>query len=428
VSTNAQGVDRIFAEETNRLTAERLPIGAVAFALVFGAAWVFEHAAHPERDAVFAVIYAAELLTVGAAVLLIRQPGWRRHSRRIAVATAVALLGWICAYHVAVRGEAEILASALIYLATGTMVLFPWGWQGQLCVALGTVLVFGVAVALGERLATPLAINLLGLGTVSALTVSGAAFLSRHRWRFLWQAAQLRAANAALEDANQTKNQFLASVSHELRTPLNIIVGYTDLLLEGHFGTLAPEVSDTLDRIARNGRSLVYLISDLLDLARIEAGRLTVRLAPVRLAPMFEEMSRFVEPRLRSVDVRFRTEVPDSLAVVADRHRLEQILVNLLSNALKFTERGEIAIRAGEPVSSTVAIEVHDTGVGIEAGELPRLFEPFSQGANGRKAGGVGIGLSLSARLAAAMGGTLSVTSQVGHGSTFVLQLPVATE
>lgn len=416
-----------FGAETNRLITDRLPIGAAAFAAVFAIAWIVEHRTHPERDGYFAAVYGLELLTAGAAVVLARRAGWSSRSRGLAVVLAVALIAQVGSYHVLVRGEGEVLNIALLYLVTGTMVLIPWDWQGQLPVALSAMLSYGIALACGARSATPLAINLLGLGAIGALSVGGAAFLAQQR-RALWQqTAALRTANAALAEANRTKNQFIANVSHELRTPLSIIVGYTDLLLDDAFGTLSSETREALERVAHTGRNLVHLVADLLDLARIEAGRLEVRLDRVELAAVFADMTRVVEPWLRGKDVRFHTQLSDAIGVTADRDRLEQILVNLLSNAAKFTEHGEIRLRARRS-DDTVAIEVQDTGCGIDSADLPAIFEPFAQGARGKQAGGAGIGLSLSAVLARTMGGELTASSKVGRGSTFVVRLPAAPE
>ncbi len=420
--------DDRFTADTTRLIAERLPIGAVALVAVFAVAWFFEHRAHPDRDAYFAAFYGLEIVTVCAAVLLCRSAGWRHRSRVVAVITAVALIAQVSGYHTAVRGEGEILNMALLYLVTGTMVLVPLDWHGQLPVALAAILAYSIAIASGVRSATPLAINVLGLGTIAALSVAGAAFLAQQR-RTLWQqAVALREANDALAEANRTKNQFIANVSHELRTPLSIIVGYTDLLRDGEFGAMSAEARDTLERIAQNGRNLVHLVADLLDLTRIEAGRLEVRPGRVELASVFAHMTRVVEPWLSGKDVRFRSELADATGVTADRDRLEQILVNLLSNAAKFTEHGEILLRARRVEGAAVAIEVRDTGVGFDAAELPTIFEPFGQGASGKKVGGVGVGLSLSAALARAMGGELTADSEPDRGSTFVLRLPVAAD
>ena len=426
VSERAHDVDRLFTEETSRLTAERLPLGGLTLLLVFAVAWLFEHAAHPERDSYYAIVYAGEALCLGTAIALVRRPTWRTHSRAVAVTTLVALIGCVTLYHIFVTGESAVLAMALLYMLSGAMVLLPWGWQGQLPVALSAVTLYGVAVAKGVTVTSQLPMEVLGITTISGLSVGGAAFMSQQRRRFLEQAAELRAANAALAQANEAKNQFLAGVSHELRTPLNIIVGYTDLLLERHFGVLPDAAIEALEAVARNTRTLVYLINDLLDLARIEAGRLAVSLARVELPPVFAQLLRFVESKLDGRPVHFHSQAPAGIAVIADRERLEQILVNLLSNAAKFTARGDIRLVATRQPDDMVAIEVHDTGVGIDAHEIAAMFQPFSQGAMGRKLGGVGIGLSISARLAHAMGGELSVRSEVGAGSTFTLRLPAA--
>jgi len=426
VERSEADIERSFREETARLTAARLPLGTVAVAAVFAFAWILEHGAHPERDWVYAVVYVGELLTLGVALALTRRPRWGAARLTVAAVALAAIPPWIGAYHIWTQGEGEVLVMALLYLTTGTMVLFPWGWQGQLPVVLSAMLTYTVAVQMGVRTASPLAMNFLGLATISTLSVGGAVFLARHRRRFLRQASRLRLANTALAAASQAKNQFLAGVSHELRTPLNIIVGYADLLAEGHFGALPAEAQEAVARVARSSRSLGYLINDLLDLARMEAGRLLVHLHPVELAPVFAEMAQFVEPRLNREQVAFHWEAPASLRVIADRERLVQVLVNLLSNALKFTARGEIHLRVQAPEDSVVAIEVRDTGVGIDASELHTLFEPFHQGASGRKLGGVGIGLSVSARLAEAMGGQLSASSEPGCGARFVLRLPAA--
>ena len=401
-------------------------MGAAAFAVVFTIAGMLELSVHPERAAVYVAVFAAELLTVGAATLLCWQVRWRPQIQSVVVSAAITVVICVGIYHALVQGEAEVLVIALLYLVTGVLVLLPLGWQRQFLVALSALVVYAIDIAFGEHLETPLGLNFLGLGAICALSFAGSGFLMRQRWNAFCQASELRASNAALADANAAKNQFLAGVSHELRTPLNIIVGYTDLLIEGHFGLLPAEAVDALERIARKGGSLVYLINDLLDLSRMEAGRLLVRLEPVALGPVFAQMTEFMRSSLDSKDVCFQATQSTALGVVADRHRLEQILVNLLSNALKFTEHGEIQLRAEAAAGSAVTIQVRDTGVGIASSELPRIFEPFRQGEVGRQRGGVGIGLSLSAQLAAAMGGELSVSSEVGRCSVFCLQLPAS--
>lgn len=432
MTRTAQDVESAFTSETNRLIAERFPIGGVAFIFVFAVAWLLEHLSFPQRNLVYAIVYGLQVLVIGIAVLLLRRARWRSHAQDVAVLSALLISALVGAYYVIVQAQTDVMTMALLYISIGAMVSFPWGWERQLLLSAMTVATLIVANTMGARTVSSLPLHLLGLSTIGALTASGAAYLQQQRLALLRQAAELRTANHALEqanralaDANRTKNEFLANVSHELRTPLNIILGYADLLSDGELGPLDGEVKDTVDRIGRTCRTLVFLISDLLDLSRIEAGHLEVRVQRVELGTLFEDMRRFIEPRLAGRDVVFRTAVENGLCVTADRDRLEQILINLLSNAAKFTTHGSIRLSAKrDGTDGQVQIEVADTGVGIDDQEAATLFEPFRQGAAGKLAGGVGIGLSLSARLATAMRGGLTLRSKLGSGSTFTLRLP----
>lgn len=426
-------LQEIFEADANRRIAERLPMAGFAFALVLGLAWIFEHRSFPERDRVYALLYGIELLIIALGAWLVRPHRMQDRARVVAIVATTALVVCITLYHIIVRSSGDVLALALLYVLVGSMVAIPWGWKGQVFVSAAAVGGFVLTLALGARPLIPPSMHLLGLVTMGVLVVLGAGFLESQRQALYQQAAELRHsnqalahANEALKQANAAKNEFLASVSHELRTPLNIITGYVDLLGDGTFGPLPPEAKDTVDRIARTCRTLVFLISDLLDLSRIEAGRLTIKTTRVALDPLFAEMRSYVEPRIADKPIRFEVAACPGLFVLADRHRLEQILLNLLSNAAKFTERGTIGLRAEPGPNGRVHILVEDTGPGIRTEELPHLFEPFRQGSAGQQAGGVGIGLALSARLATAMQGELTVTSTVGVGSTFVVSLPAA--
>ena len=423
MSTPADRPQESLTAETQRTIAQRLSLGAATVALVLVVSWIVEQQVHPDRGAWSNLSVGLELLTLAVTVLLLRQPRLRAYGRPLGVAAIALFMMQVAAYQIAV-GEGDVLNVVLLYLVAGTMALIPWGWQGQLPVALMALGTYVAAIAFGVHTATPVTVNFLGLAAFCALSVGAAAFLARQRRASWEQAEALRAANTALEAASRTKNQFIATVSHELRTPVSVILGYTDLLVDGEFGEVPAEARGVLGRIARNARNLVYLISDLVDLARVEAGRLAVKREPVDLGPVFTEVSDFATSRLEGKPIQFAAEPPDALQVMADRERLEQILVNLLSNAAKFTERGEIRLRARSVAGDNVAIEVSDTGPGIDASDMVHLFEPFQQGGAGKKRGGVGMGLYLSASLARAMGGELSVDSAVGHGSTFVVRLP----
>jgi PAS domain S-box-containing protein len=230
------------------------------------------------------------------------------------------------------------------------------------------------------------------------------------------------------ETASRTKSEFLTALSHELRTPLNAIGGYTDLLLMGVRGPLTQQQRQDLDRIQHSQQHLLLLINDLLNLSRIEAGRIEYDIAPVALQSIVDAVSPMVEPQAALRGLEFiREKCPPGLVVQADRVKAEQILLNLLSNAVKFTERGgRITVRC-DAAGSVGRVHVLDTGIGIPPEKIDAVFEPFVQ--LGRTLTstheGTGLGLAISRDLARAMGGDLTLESRTGRGSTFTLSLPL---
>jgi signal transduction histidine kinase len=230
----------------------------------------------------------------------------------------------------------------------------------------------------------------------------------------------------SLARAVKVKTEFLASMSHELRTPLSAILGFADLLVSSPKESLSTRARESLERIKRNGEHLLSLINDILDLAKAEAGRLDVRLAPVNLAQLARACVAEVESLRANGDVQLRVEAPEGLLDVrTDAQRVRQILLNLLANALKFTEKGEVALVI-QTTPDEVSLSVKDTGIGIPAHAMGELFRDFHQldVGDGRRYAGTGIGLALSRRLARALGGEIEVRSQEGSGSTFTLVLP----
>jgi signal transduction histidine kinase len=239
----------------------------------------------------------------------------------------------------------------------------------------------------------------------------------------------LRRQAIELEQASALKTQFLANMSHEFRTPLNAILGYTSMLLKGVAGPLSSLQQDNLTRVDSNSRHLLAIINDILDISRIEAGRMPLHLTEFKLPELIAEVVAEVEPIITRAKLDVVADVPASLpAMRSDRPKVKQIVLNLLTNALKFTPQGHVKVSARAlPDSRQVAIAVTDTGIGIDPSDQAKIFEDFQQADNSstRQYGGAGLGLAICRRLAGMLEGQITVQSRLGIGSTFTLTLPV---
>jgi len=246
------------------------------------------------------------------------------------------------------------------------------------------------------------------------------------------QHRELSRLNAELDQAGKLKDQFLANVSHELRTPLNSVIGFSDLLLTmaAPESPLTETQRDYLETIARNGRHLLELINELLDLSKIAAGRMELRLEPLEMGALFRDAADTVRAQLEARRHTLVIEpLPDHLVVTADRGRLRQVLLNLLSNAIKFsTDGGRVTLSARLEDTARVRVAVTDTGIGIAPSDQRKLFQEFVQldASESRRYEGTGLGLALSKRLVELHGGTIGVDSELGTGSTFWFTLRCA--
>jgi PAS domain S-box-containing protein len=230
-----------------------------------------------------------------------------------------------------------------------------------------------------------------------------------------------------LEAASSAKSQFLANMSHEFRTPLNAILGYTNMLLQGVTGPLPQPVGRQLQRVDSNAKHLLTIINDILDIARIEAGKMPLNMTRFGVPELVKEVLAELDPLISRSRLAVRTELGPRLPTLkSDRAKVKQIIMNLISNALKFTPSGSVTIAAKPLKRKELHISVRDTGIGIAPKDKEAVFQDFRQVDNSptRQYGGTGLGLAICRRLATVLGGDIRLVSRVGRGSTFTLELP----
>jgi PAS domain S-box-containing protein len=287
-------------------------------------------------------------------------------------------------------------------------------------------------VTAGPVLITPLIAHNHVLGVLTVSRRAGRPdFSPRDRERLqaiadhaslgLWKVQLLDDAQAA----SQAKTDFMATMSHELRTPLTALTGYGELLAEEIVGPLTEQQADVVERMRSVTHHLAVVIDEILTFSNLEAGRETVRCMPVDLSVLIQSVLAVVEPLARTKGLALPVHVPGSLQLTTDPDKVRQILVNLVGNAIKFTDAGHVRLDVC-PNGERVTFRVEDTGIGIRAADRSRLFQPFTQLESGltRKHGGTGLGLFISRRLAELLGGEVTVESQVNEGSVFTLTLP----
>jgi PAS domain S-box-containing protein len=245
------------------------------------------------------------------------------------------------------------------------------------------------------------------------------------------QGELVRARDAA-EQANRAKSVFLANMSHELRTPLNAVIGYSQMLREDYIGAEQEEVRGDLEKIERSGQMLLGIINDILDLSKIEAGRETVKAQQFDVAAVLQDVSHAVQPLARLQGDVLEIDCPDHARMAyADLPKFRQSVLNLVNNALKFTERGRVSVAVNklrDADGEWTEVHVSDTGIGIGRDQLGKLFQPFSQvdGSATRKYDGTGLGLAISKKFCQMMGGDITVESELGRGSRFSIRLPAS--
>lgn len=415
-------------EALEQLAFRRLPLAMGVIVAFVGWALPIELYLYPDRLRPYLAVYAVELLVCAVAWLAARR--WSRYARLIATAWGAVLGVCVAAYYPLVRGDANVAMAALICLVAAIPAVLPFGVGHQL--AFGGACALGFFGVLASGLPTSIPWQYSFVAFLAVLTTSsiGARSLSQFRWEAFEREAilrqahdQLRTALGRAQDAVELRSRLVANVSHELRTPLNVIVGYADMLVDAGD---AATVADTVPRIRDYAVSLEALVNDLLDLSRLTCGKVPVSVEDVALAPLLDDVARGA--RAICDDKPVQVVVACDLARLrTDPMRLRQILNNLATNAAKFTDRGTIEVRAREEGNAAV-FEVRDTGRGIPTAQHEAIFAAFEQLVpdHAGKSGGVGLGLAIVRQLTDLLGGTVTVTSTVGHGATFAVRLPLA--
>jgi signal transduction histidine kinase len=238
--------------------------------------------------------------------------------------------------------------------------------------------------------------------------------------------AELEIAKERAESADRLKSAFLATMSHELRTPLNSIIGFTGILIQRLGGPLNEEQDKQLGMVYESAKHLLELINDVLDISKIEAGQLNVARETFNLRDSLEKVLKTAQPLADRKEIRLSADIaPDIGTIISDRRRVEQILLNLVSNAIKFTEQGFVRLHCAIQ-GPDIALAVSDSGIGVQPEDMDKLFNAFQQIESGitRKYDGTGLGLSISQKLAHLLGGEIKVESEWGKGSTFTFRLP----
>lgn len=313
-------------------------------------------------------------------------------------------------------------------------------WPAILCILVGVILValrpFSAIEIGGTRpLGLILTIPYNSIGLALAAMIVGYTVLKHQLFDPLYKLNKdlekanhdLEKANRELAQANVMKTQFLANMSHELRTPLNAIIGYTQMAVDGIYGPLTQKQSDRLSRVVANGYNLLALINDLLDISKIEAGRLTLISKRVDTPALIQSVSSTLQPLADKKGLSLAFECDDAPPIYADETRARQILTNIGANAIKFTPKGSVTIRTQRD-GKYLRFSIIDTGIGIPAEALSTIFEEFRQVDGGftRQYEGSGLGLTIARRLVEMQRGQITVESTVGVGSTFHVMLPLA--
>jgi signal transduction histidine kinase len=400
----------------------------------------------PERFTLFLSLRAGCVVVLGGIFVVLRTPVGRRHALGLGVSIALLVGLLIDVFTIFNGGAASPYYAGVNLVMVAVALLMPWPprWAVLTCAIL-------IGCYIACTFATPISdprlfvSNLSFLLTTAIITVVSSALRDRLRWREFHH-------RTALAEAVRHKSEFMARMSHELRTPVHVMIGYSDILLEDALAEGGRVARELVERVRSHATLLHRMISDLLDYAKIEAGKMEVHAVPLDLRGVVAQVAEGFRPLTERKGLTLRVLCDADLpSVTTDRDKIEQVLRNLVGNAVKFTERGDVTIEArarattallanlvflddpGErqPVvpPDTIAIVVRDTGIGIRLDKVASLAADFQQvdAAAAARYGGTGLGLSISKRVVALLGGRIAVRSRYREGSTFVVLLPART-
>lgn len=415
--------DATYREEHARADLVRARVLAAYCAGLYPLFGILDYIAYPEHLREFLAARAA--VALAAALTLAASFRWARiagYARALGIFATLGVV-WMCAHSEGFRSN-YVIGVIICFLAISTLELYR---PGQLLLAqLGIFAIYFVLnlarpTATATREAVSASFFLLG----SLLFCVIASLLLEHNRRHLYEArSELQVRNVALELAQTQQRELLRTITHELRTPINSVLGFIELIELQDQGLL-PSTRERLKRITVASTRLLAVINDILELSRLEAGKLTLTPQDCEVQPILEEVAAETRALLKTAQVRVETSCPERLRWHVDPLRLRQIITNLAGNATKFTPAGLIGLSAVvDDAAGELVLRVSDSGIGIRDEDKPKLLEPFAQTKEGRVAGGTGLGLSISKRLVELMGGRLSFTSQLGQGTTFEIRIP----
>jgi signal transduction histidine kinase len=412
-----------FARETGELTVWRWKVGLMLYLFFASVGAVVEWRVYPERGVLLVGVVAVWVVIVAVTWFATRGPITHPKSAWAVLLSTLAVCLVVALYNAKVDGDMLYVLFTYLGFMLASAMIVPWGAGFQLALNCGIVATYVTGVAGGGRVGPVPGYDYVTILAAVVLSTFGAYYIDQYRRQLFAQATALREANRNLEAASRARTELLSGLSHDMRTPLSVLMGYAEILNQEP--SLSEELRQPVRSIGREAQELLYLVDSVLDLARLESGRLPFHRSTFVLTDLLEPLRETTQNLLRDRRVRLRWKIPDNLMIDSDEGKVREIVRNLLSNAVKYTEEGEISVSAAAHDPGT-EIVVADTGVGIAPANLRAIFAPFPQtlAGSGPRQVGSGFGLYMVKLLVALVGGRIDVQSVPYGGTTFWVWLP----